>query len=158
VNGMNYRLLADMLTGIHVAWVAAVVFGLLLVLVGWALGWKWVRNRWFRSIHLAMIVLVVLRTTVWAECPLTWWERDLRVMAGQKLDEYGLVIFEDDWTVGKILHNSIHPDLPLWVFPPVYATFGLLVVGALWLVPVDWRRQQRSQSVQERQGGDLQLE
>jgi hypothetical protein len=134
---MSYRLLADLTTAAHAAYVACVVFGLLLTILGKLFGWQWVTNRWFRSIHLAMIALVVLRTIVWPECPLTWWERDLRTLAGQINDE-GEINFEGS-PVGEVLHHLIHPDLPLSVFPPVYAAFGLLIVATLWFVPVNWR-------------------
>ncbi|MFM7151498.1 MAG: DUF2784 domain-containing protein, partial [Gemmataceae bacterium] len=90
------------------------------------------RNRWFRGIHLAMIAGVLLRAIVWTECPLTWWERDLRELAGQEN-------FEGS-PVGKVLHDLIHPDLPLWVFPLVYSLFGLLILAAAWYVPVQWSR------------------
>lgn len=131
---MPYQLLADVVVALHVGYVACVVFGLLLILVGKARGWQWVRNRWFRGVHLAMIVGVVLRALIWTECPLTWWEADLRELAGQ-------VNFEGS-PVGKVLHDLIHPSLPLWVFPVVYVLFGGLIVGAFWLVPVRWRTHQ----------------
>jgi hypothetical protein len=131
---MDYRLLADIVVAIHVGYVACVVFGLLIILVGKAAGWKWVTNRWFRLVHLLMIVGVVIRALIWSECPLTWWERDLRALAGQEH-------FEGS-PVGHILHDLIHPDLPMWIFPIVYSLFGLLVIGAFWLVPVNWRSHQ----------------
>lgn len=129
---MDYRLLADLIAGLHVAYVAAVLVGLLLTLLGGLLGWGWVRHRVFRSLHLAMIVGVVARASLWDECPLTWWERDLRLLAGQQA-------FEGS-PVGRVLHDLIHPDFPLWVFPLVYVTFAVLIIGTFWLVPVDWRR------------------
>src|SRR5262245_34129218 len=92
-SAMDYRLLADITAGVHLAYVACVVFGLLLIVVGHFRGWKWVHNRWFRAIHLLMIVGVVIRTLVWTECPLTWWERDLRALAGQ-VDAEGVVSYE----------------------------------------------------------------
>jgi hypothetical protein len=128
---MNYALLADLTAGVHVAYVAVVVFGLVIILLGRALGWKWVGNRWFRVIHLAMIVGVVIRATVWEECPLTWWERDLRELAVQQGTEAS--------RLGLLLHDLIHPPIPLWVFPIVYVAFAMLVAAAFWLVPVNWR-------------------
>src|SRR5262249_38253763 len=128
-----YTFLADVLTGLHLSYVLVVVFGLVLTLLGKAMGWKWVSNRWWRSIHLAMIVGVVVRATIWQDCPLTWWERDLRnlaVEAGQ----------EPFSAVGAFLHAVLHPSaVPMWVYLPLYTAFGLLVVGTLWLVPVRWR-------------------
>jgi hypothetical protein len=128
---VDYRLLADIVVAAHVGYVACVVVGLVLILAGRFLGWKWVANRWFRSIHLAMIVGVIIRAMVWDECPLTWWERDLRSLAGQQ-------DFEGS-ALGRVLHDLIHPDLPMWVFPVVYILFGLLILAAFWLVPVNWR-------------------
>jgi hypothetical protein len=69
---MAYRFLADVVAGIHVAYVLAVVLGLVLTLVGRLLGWQWVANRWFRGVHFVLIAGVVARTLVWTECPLTW--------------------------------------------------------------------------------------
>lgn len=130
-------LLADLVVALHVAWVAFVLFGLVAVLVGGALGMSFVRNRWFRGIHLAMILSVILRAMLWHECPLTTWERDFRAAAGQ-VDFAGS-------EVGYVLHRSIHPvGVPDWVFPVVYIIFGLLVVGAVALVPVDWRGKGRA--------------
>lgn len=128
---MVYVWLADFVVAVHVAYVACVVFGLLLVLAGRAFGWDWVRNRWFRGIHLAMILIVVARTTILTDCPLTSWEDDLREWGGQADLEAS--------RVGYYLHLVIHPGLPTWVFPPVYVLFGMLVVATLWIVPVAWR-------------------
>jgi predicted Na+-dependent transporter len=131
---MNYALLADLMAGLHVAYVAVVVFGLLLILVGKALGWKWVGNRWFRVIHLSMIVGVVIRAAIWKDCPLTWWEEDLRALAVEQGTKGS--------SLGLFLHDLIHPSaqvVPLWIYPIVYVAFAALVVAAFWLVPVNWK-------------------
>ena len=132
---MPYWFLADVVAGIHVAYVLAVVLGLVLILVGRPLGWTWVANRWFRGVHLGLIAAVVVRAMIWAECPLTWWERDLRTLARQQGFEAS--------AVGRFLHDLVHPNLPLWVFPATYVTVGLLILGTFWLVPVSWRPRQR---------------
>jgi len=128
---MVYVWLADIVVAVHVAYVACVVSGLLLILAGWALGWGWVHNRWFRSIHLAMILGVVVRSFICTDCPLTTWEDDLRVI-GKQVDLEGS-------RVGYVLHAVIHPGLPMWVYPVVYVLFAMLVVATLWIVPVAWR-------------------
>jgi hypothetical protein len=139
---MFYRVLADVVAAVHVAWVLAVVLGLVLFLAGSALGWKWVRNRWVRGLHLAMIVLVILRVVVWsADCPLTTWERELRAMGEQENYEGS--------PVGWFLHMIIHPPrdwVPMWVYLPLYSVFGLLVLATFWFVPVDWRPERRDRS------------
>jgi hypothetical protein len=142
---MVYRFLADAIAVLHVAYVLCVVLGLVVILVGRALGWEWVRNRWFRGVHLALIVTVVLRALVWTSCPLSWWEHDLRVQ-GKQVDADGRVNYEGH-RVGEFFHKAIHPESvpewnfspPSWVYLVVYTLFAGLVVGAFWLAPVRWR-------------------
>ena len=55
-----YLLAADAILLLHVLFVVFVVVGLLLVLAGKVLSWSWVRNPWFRLMHLAAIGVVVL--------------------------------------------------------------------------------------------------
>jgi hypothetical protein len=126
-----YRWLADLVVAVHVGYVACVLLGLLVILLGGALGWRWVHNRWFRSVHLLLIVTVVVRALLTPVCPLTTWESDFAARAHEQGFERS--------AVGLFLHELIHPHLPLWVFPIIYILFALLVVGAFWLVPVRWR-------------------
>jgi hypothetical protein len=128
---MFYRWMADLTVALHVAYVACVLLGLVVILVGRALGWRWVGNRWFRSVHLFLIVAVVVRALLTPVCPLTTWELDFVARARQQGVERS--------SVGLFLHSLIHPSLPLWVFLLVYILFALLVVAAFWLVPVRWR-------------------
>ena len=67
---MLYRVLADLVVVVHAAYIAFVLFGLLAVVLGAALGWGWVRNFWFRAIHLAMIAVVVIQAIAGVICPL----------------------------------------------------------------------------------------
>ena len=141
---MVYRFLADAIAVIHLGYVLCVVLGLIVILGGRALGWEWVGNRWFRIAHLAMIAIVVVRALIWAQCPLTWWERDMRQLGGQ-IDEDGKVIYGT--ALGEFCHNAVHPedvpewniDPPRWFFPVVYILFGALIVAAFWWAPVRWR-------------------
>jgi hypothetical protein len=134
---MFYALLADLVATIHTAYAAFVVLGLLAIYAGWFAGWKWVHNRWFRGLHLAMLGTVLIRTLFAEICFLTTWEAGLREMAAQQ--------GATGTAFGQLMHDLIHPehsvssDIPLWIFPPIYAVFGALVVGTLWLVPVNWR-------------------
>lgn len=56
---MPYALLADIVLTLHVAIVAFVVGGLVLVVVGNLRGWRWVNALWFRLAHLGAILFVV---------------------------------------------------------------------------------------------------
>src|SRR5690606_38517008 len=66
-----YRLAADAVVVIHFAYAASVVLGLALILIGIPLRWRWIRNRWFRLVHLAMIGTVVAEAWAGIVCPLT---------------------------------------------------------------------------------------
>ncbi len=75
--------LADLIVVLHVAYVGFVVFGLAAILLGVAFHWSWVRNLWFRAIHLIAIGIVVGESLIGIPCPLTVWEARLRKTAGQ---------------------------------------------------------------------------
>ena len=68
------RVLADVIVVFHAAYVSFVVFGLVAILLGVVFRWNWVRNFWFRSIHLIAIGIVVGEALVGVPCPLTVWE------------------------------------------------------------------------------------
>ena len=77
-----YRFWADVVVLVHALYVAFVVAGLVVVLVGAALRWRWIRNFWFRIVHLSMIGIVVMESLAGMVCPLTTWEAALREKAG----------------------------------------------------------------------------
>ncbi|MGC1274648.1 MAG: DUF2784 domain-containing protein [Planctomycetaceae bacterium] len=119
-----YALAADAVVAVHVAYVAFVVLGLLLTLLGVARGWRWVRNGWFRGAHLATIGIVVAEAWLGITCPLTTWENQLRRLAGE-------ATYSGDF-VGRWLHEVMYFDLPPWIFTLIYTAFGL-AVAATWV-------------------------
>ncbi len=125
-----YLLGADLLLATHVLFVAFVVGGQLLVLIGWGARWAWVRNMWFRVAHLAAITVVVLQSWAGMICPLTTWEMALRARAG---DAVYAGSFISHW-----MSVILYYQAPEWVFTIVYTVFGL-VVAATWI----WVRPQR---------------
>ena len=130
-----YALLADVLVGIHLAYCSFVVFGQLAIMIGWPLGWNWIRNPWFRVAHLAMILIVAFEAVIDFECPLTTWERDLRTLAGQAADE-------DMSFVGRLLRSVMFFDNS-WesVLHMCYYGIAAVVVATVILVPPRFRRQ-----------------
>jgi Protein of Unknown function (DUF2784) len=127
-----YALAADVIVAAHFAYVAFVVLGLLLTLVGIARGWSWVRNPWFRGVHLATILIVVAEAWLGITCPLTTWEKQLRRLAGQTT--YG-----GDF-LGRWLHEVLFFDLPPAVFTLIYTAFGLAVIATWVFAPPRRRR------------------
>lgn len=120
-------LIADAILVVHALIVAFVLLGLVLILVGGARHWIWVRNFRFRLAHLATIGFVAIQAWLGRLCPLTVWEAQLRRTAGQAFHEQSFIQF---W-VGRLLFF----DLPWWVFVAAYTVCGLLVVLAWWWVP-----------------------
>ena len=127
---MIYRMLADLTVAIHFGYVAFVVLGVPVTIIGGLMRWEWVRNRWFRGLHLVMILVVVLEAWAGMTCPLTTWEKELRAAAGQQM-------YQGDF-IANWLHDAMFFDAEPWVFTVGYSLFGLLVIAILVLVPPRW--------------------
>jgi hypothetical protein len=127
---MFWFVTADLVTLIHAAIVAFVVFGTVAIVVGWKARWHWVRNFYFRVLHLAMILFVCGESLVGATCPLTVWENALRVRGGESGYSRDFIGYWLDWL--------IFYQAPLRVFTAAYLMLGALLILAFWLVPVNW--------------------
>jgi len=92
VSAAVYLVLADSLLVLHVAFVAYVVLGLLMIYLGHFLSWSWVRNLWFRVTHLIAIGIVVVQSWLGVICPLTTWEMALRSRAGDASYEGSFIL------------------------------------------------------------------
>jgi hypothetical protein len=73
--------LADVVAWVHLAFVAFVVVGLVVILTGAVFRWAWVRHSWFRTVHLGAIGFVAVRCWFGIRCPLTVLEARLRAGA-----------------------------------------------------------------------------
>ena len=71
-------MIADFLLVLHFLIAAFIAGGLPLTWLGAALGWRWVRNPWFRYAHLGAIGFVAAEGLLGIACPLTVWEDMLR--------------------------------------------------------------------------------
>jgi len=121
-------LIADAILLLHVAFVAFVVLGLAFILIGKLLTWSWVRNRWFRLIHLASIGVVVVQSWLGVLCPLTNWEITFRAKAGDAVYSGSFI---SHW-----LQSLLYYEAPAWVFVVGYTAFGILVIASwFWVGP-----------------------
>jgi hypothetical protein len=111
--------LADLILVVHFAFVLFVTGGLLLVWIGAAAGWRWVRHCGFRVTHLAAISFVAAEGLLGMMCPLTAWEDALR-------DAPATTSFIARW-----VHRLLFYSFPEWIFTTAYVAFALLV-GATW--------------------------
>jgi hypothetical protein len=118
-------LIADAILIVHVAFAAFIVFALILIVIGGICKWNWIRNLWFRLLHLFAIVLVVLESWCGVICPLTDWEMRLREISGQDTYDGGFIAY---W-----FQRLLYYDAPPWVFILCYSIFGLVVI-VCWIV------------------------
>ncbi len=137
-----YRLTADLVVVVHFAFVAFVVFGLLLTLVGGVRRWEWVRNVRFRAFHLAAIGFVVAESLCGVTCPLTVWEQHLRDLAGQES-------YRGDF-IATWVHDLMFFDAEPWVFTLCYCSFGAVVALSWLLVPPRFRREKHAPDFEPR--------
>jgi len=139
---MNQPLIADLIVTIHFVYVIVVVSGLFVILLGGALRWRFIRNFWFRAIHLAMILIVVFEAIFGISCPFTILEYELRVSIGQQ----GVI---DMPFVARLIHQLIFFDFPPVVFTVAYCLFGLAVLISWPLIPplLPWKKRYQEPSV-----------
>jgi hypothetical protein len=107
---------------VHTMFVLFVVTGLALVLVGGACKWRWVRNPWFRTLHLAAIVFVAAESWLGVVCPLTTLEMSLRERSDGGVYSEGFIAH---W-----LRMLLYYEAPGWVFTVAYTLFAVCVVAS----------------------------
>jgi hypothetical protein len=128
-----YGFLADLIVGLHVAYVGFVIVGLLLILFGILLHWQWIRNPWFRLVHLLMILIVAFEALYDVTCPLTTWENDLRRAAGQDVQDVSFI--------GRMLDSILFYDASNEGALRIgYYAVAALIVATFFLVPPRLRR------------------
>ena len=115
--------MADVILVVHFLIVVFNIGGLLVVWIGAALGWRWVRNPWFRYLHLGAIAFVAAEALLGVMCPLTVWEDLLR--GGLRPESF----------VGRWVHHFLYYRAPEWVFTVLYVAWALATLVTLWLVP-----------------------
>jgi polyferredoxin len=116
-------MMADVLLTVHFLIAAFIVGGLVLVWAGAALGWLWVRNPWFRYLHLGAIAFVAAEAVLGVMCPLTVWEDLLR--GGVRADSF----------VGRWVRHFLYYQAPEWVFTAAYVGWTIATLITLWLAP-----------------------
>ena len=109
---------ADLVLVVHCCIAACITAGFVLIPLGAAIGWRWVRQRRLRLVHAGAIAFVALESLAGMACPLTVWEAALR---GGTVGETGFI--------GRLLY---------WDFPPT--AFTLLYVALALLAAWLWRR------------------
>ena len=102
---------------------AFIAGGLVAVWAGAALGWRWVRNPWFRYLHLGAIAFVAAEALLGIACPLTVWEDLLRGGAAAES-------FVARWVRALLFYRA-----PEWAFSALYIAWTAATLLTLRLVP-----------------------
>jgi hypothetical protein len=116
-------LLADLVLVFHIFIAGFIVLGLILVWAGALTGWRWVRNPWFRYLHLAAIACVAAEALLGTACPLTVWEDLLR--GGARPETF----------IGRWVARLLYYNAPEWVFTAAYCAWAAASLATLRLVP-----------------------
>jgi hypothetical protein len=123
----RYVTLADLVALLHTAYIAFVVGGLALIVVGAFRRWRWTHFFWLRIAHFAAIGFVCVNEVLGLGCPLTELENRFRVLGGESR-------YSKDF-VGYWLDKLIFYDFQPQAFLFAYVGFGLLVALTLILDP-----------------------
>jgi hypothetical protein len=119
--------LADIVALVHLGYVVFVMLGFALIVAGIICGWMWIRNPWFRILHLAAIIAVVMEAIVGVNCPLTLLEFELR---------YPTEPFQERVSfIGTLIDTVLFYDAPSWVFTAVYCGFAVAVLITFIMAP-----------------------
>jgi hypothetical protein len=124
---LPFQLLADAVLILHTALVLFVVGGLIVVIIGNLLKWRWVNSLWFRLTHLATIAFIAAEAWLGFVCPLTTLEMWLRLKAKAVTYEGSFI---EHW-----LQTLLFWQAPPWVFTAAYTAFALAVAAAWFYFP-----------------------
>ena len=85
---------------------------------------------------MTMIMIVAIQALLGLPCPLTVWEYDLRIAAGQ-------LNVSDESFIARLVHPLMFFDFPPVVFTVTYCLFGFAVLASWWVYPPNlpkWKR------------------
>lgn len=131
-----YGILADIVVMVHFLYVMFTVGGEFVIIIGGIFKWSWVRNLTFRIIHLIAVVFVSIEAIIDMFCPLTEWEYQLRLKAGQDVETE--ISF-----LARLIRMIIFYDFPDWFFTLLYVGWGVLVILTLILIPPKRKRKRQ---------------
>ncbi len=129
-------LIADIVMLIHFAFIAFVVGGQSLIMIGYHRKWRRATNRVIRGIHVACVLYVAVQAWAGQWCPLTLLENRYRQIAGQETYRNSFI---QDW-VGRLIYY----DAPQWVFTIIYTIFGAVAL-IYWFLLERQRAQQENE-------------
>jgi len=118
--------IADAVLVMHFGIAAYITLGMVVIPLGAAMGWRWVRMRLLRLLHLGAVAFVAFEAVLGIACPLTLMEDALRG-----------AVRGDDGFVERWLGRILYWDFPAWVFTASYVLLALLAWMMWHRVPPD---------------------
>ena len=112
-------LFSEIILLLHLLIFLFITFSFILIPIGYFQKWEWVKNKYYRSIHLILMGIVSIETILGFMCPLTILENYFRddIKVDNKLTE--------------IAHQILYWDLPNYQFIILYIlSFSYLIF--LW--------------------------
>jgi len=118
--------LAELVLIAHLVVIGFNIFGLIAIPLGGWLNWRFVRIRWWRLLHVALLGVVALQALFGQACFLTVLQDEL---SGAKGPSSPLIM--------GLVNRLIYWPLPIWAFALGYVAVWIYVL-ALWrIVPPD---------------------
>jgi hypothetical protein len=115
--------LSQAILAVHLALIAFNVAGLAVIPLGAALGWRWVRIAWWRSLHLASWAVVAVQAALGRACFLTLWQDQLTGAGAQPP------------LIQRWVEGVIYWPLPIWAFAAIYLALFAAAIGLWFAVP-----------------------
>lgn len=118
---MNFAL-GQLVLSAHVAVIVFNVAGLVVIPLGAARGWRFVRRRGLRLLHLGSLAVVAAQAALGRACFLTDWQAALTGEGAH------------DPLIMRWINGLIYWPLPMWVFSTMYLAVLAYVVALWWWV------------------------
>lgn len=118
---MNFAL-GQLVLAVHIAVIVFNVAGLVVIPLGAARGWRFVRRRGLRLLHLGSLAVVAAQAALGRACFLTDWQAALTGEGAH------------DPLIMRWINGLIYWPLPMWVFSTMYLAVLAYVVALWWWV------------------------
>lgn len=119
--------LGQVVLAVHIVVIAFNAAGLVLIPLGARLGWRFMRRRWLRLLHLGSLAVVAVQALLGRACLLTDWQ-DALTGGGAR-----------DPLIMRWVNSLIYWPLPMWAFTALYLAVFAYAIGLWWWVPPDRR-------------------
>jgi Protein of Unknown function (DUF2784) len=116
-------ILALIVLATHVAIIAFNLFGLIVIPLGAWWRWRFVRIRWWRMLHVAILAIVALQALFGRACILTLWQDSLT--GGSRSAPL----------IMRWVMSLIYWRLPIWFFAVLYLAIFAYTLALWFLVP-----------------------